>query len=419
MDRTRLGQAMRIAQNVNFVRLMSQAGFSSVAELGKMLGEFGYKAMLQGVPGFRDFMRDIKTGKLLRDEMEDWEYTFTSGTDHLRGTGITWQGRDVASQLNDGASRSNRLDTLEQWSKKASRYTSMVSLAPITTLQERWALKAALAKFRNAALDGGKLNETRMRLVGLDADMQAKVIAEIKRHDQWVYGENGQKVRILGLEKWEPQTRSSFEHAITTWVRRAVQQNDIGQMNALLGSPFAKILFQFRSFSLGAWSKQTLSAMHTHQVEDLHGFVASMMFGAMAYAVQTRLNLAGLQGEDFDREMERRLSNEKIVAAAFQRAGASSLIPGAWDFGSPLLGLDPVFDTRSTQQPTQGLAANPTFGLIDSLHGGFHGFNKSLHPGEHLSSGEYRRFMRAIVPVANFPGVLQLLNLSSRAYPAH
>lgn len=419
MDRTRLGQAMRIAQNVNFVRLMSQAGFSSVAELGKMLGEFGYKAMLQGVPGFRDFMRDIKTGKLLRDEMEDWEYIFTSGTDHLRGTGITWQGRDVASQLNDGASRSSRLDSLEQWSKKASRYTSMVSLAPITTLQERWALKAALSKFRNAALDGGKLNETRMRLIGLDADMQAKVIAEIKKNDQWVYGENGQKVRILGLEKWEPQTRSAFEHAITTWVRRAVQQNDIGQMNALLGSPFAKILFQFRSFSLGAWSKQTLSAMHTHQVQDLHGFVASMMFGAMAYAVQTRLNIAGLQGEDFDREMERRLSNEKIVAAAFQRAGASSLIPGAWDFGSPLLGLDPVFDTRSTQQPTQGLASNPTFGLIDSLHGGFHDFNKSLRPGEHLSSGEYRRLMRAMVPVANFPGVLQLLNLSSRAYPAH
>jgi Transglycosylase SLT domain len=419
VDRTRLGQAMRIAQNVNFVRLMSQAGFSSISEFGKMLGEFGYKAMFQAVPGFRDFMRDIKTGKLLRDEMEDWEYIFTSGTDHLRGTGITWQGRDVASQLNDGASRSNRLDTLEQWTKKASRYTSMVSLAPITTLQERWALKAALSKFRNAALDGGKLSEQRMRLIGLDAETQGKVLEEIKRHDKWVYGENGQKVRILGLESWEPQTRSSFEHAITTWVRRAVQQNDIGQMNALLGSPFARILFQFRNFSIGAWSKQTLSAMHTHQVEDLHGFAASMMFGAMAYAVQTRLNIAGLQGEDFDREMERRLSNEKIVAAAFQRAGASSLIPGAWDFGSPLLGLDPVFDTRSTQQPTQGLASNPTFGLIDSLHGGFHDFNKSLRPGEHLSSGEYGRLMRAMVPVANFPGVLQLLNLSSRAYPAH
>lgn len=59
------------------------------------------------------------------------------------------------------------------------------------------------------------------------------------------------------------------------------------------------------------------------------------------------------------------------------------------------------------------------FGLIDGLHGGLHDFNKSLRPGEYLSSGEYWRLMRAMVPVANFPGVLQLLNLSSRGYPAH
>jgi hypothetical protein len=57
--------------------------------------------------------------------------------------------------------------------------------------------------------------------------------------------------------------------------------------------------------------------------------------------------------------------------------------------------------------------------LIDSLYGRLRDFNKSLRPGEYLSSGEYRRLMRAMVPVANFPGVPQLLNLSSRAYPAH
>jgi hypothetical protein len=363
-------------------------------------------------------MRDAKTGKLLRDELEDWEYAFTSGTDHLRGTGVTWQGSNVASQLNDGASRGNRLDRAEQITKKASRYTSMVSLAPITTFQERWAMKAAVAKFRTAALQDGALSEKRMRLIGLDQDMQKRVLAEIKKNTMTINGENGRKVEILGLEKWEPQTRSAFEHAITTWTRRTIQQNDIGQMNAMLGEPFAKLLVQFRSFVLGAWSKQTLSAVHNHELNDLFGFMASMMFGAMAYTVQTNLNLIGLSGEDRKKAMSDRLSDTKIIQAGFQRAGASSLLPGAFDFGAGILGFDPWFNTRSTQQPTQGLIANPTIGLVDDAYKGLRGATTALHGDGTFTSGDARSLSRAVNVLHNYPVMIQLMNTASSSRPA-
>lgn len=420
LDRTRLGQTMRVVQNINFVRLMSQAGWSSVAEFGKMLGEFGVKHLAATVPGYRDFIRDARTGRLLRDELEDWEYAFTAGTDVVRGSGLTWRGSDVASQLNDGASRSNRLDALEQVTKKASRYTSMVSLAPLTTLQERWAMKAALAKFRDAAANPEKvmLSEKRMRLIGLDADMQKRVLEEIRKHDAWVYGEEGRKVRILGLEQWEPQVRSAFEHAITTWTRRAVQQNDLGQMNAMLGHPLAKVVFQFRNFVLGAWSKQTLSALHTHELNDLYGFMASMMFGSMAYAVQTNLSLIGLNETDRAKAMSDRLSDRKIAQAGFQRAGASSLIPGAFDFGAELFGFDPMFNTRSTQQPTAGLLSNPTVGLVDGLYVGLKGATTSLHEDGHMTSGDVRNLSKALNVLHNYPAMLQLINTASAQYPS-
>ncbi len=77
----------------------------------------------------------------------------------------------------------------------------MVTLAPLTTFQERWAMKAAVAKFRSAALEDGALSENRMRLIGLDADMQKRVLKEIKTHNTTINGENGRKVEILGLEK--------------------------------------------------------------------------------------------------------------------------------------------------------------------------------------------------------------------------
>ncbi|WP_305077273.1 hypothetical protein [Methylobacterium sp.] len=420
IDRTQLGQAMRVIQNVNFVRLMSQAGWSSVAEFGRILGEFGVKHMLKTIPGFRDIMRDMKTGKLLRDELEDWEYHFTSGTDHLRGTGTTWQGTDVASSINDGASKrqGSFLDRAEQITKKASRYTSMVTLAPLTTFQERWAMKAAVAKFRAAALEDGALSEKRMRLIGLDADMQKRVLKEIKTHNTTINGENGRKVEILGLEKWEPQARSAFEHAISTWVRRTIQQNDIGQMNALLGSPFAKILFQFRNFVIGAWSKQTLSAVHNHELNDLFGFMASMMFGAMAYTVQTNLSLIGLSEEDRKKAASDRLSDEKIAMAGFQRAGASSLIPGAFDFGAGILGFDPWFNTRSTQSPTAGWLGNPTLGLIDDLSKGVGGFAGSFHPDGKLVSADVRNLSRALNVLHNYPLMMQTINATSSLLPA-
>jgi hypothetical protein len=418
VDRTRLGQAMRVIQNVNFVRLMSQAGWSSVAEFGRILGEFGVKHMLQTIPGFRDFMRDAKTGKLLRDELEDWEYAFTSGTDHLRGTGITWQGNDVASQMADGASRSSRLDAAEQITKKASRYTSMVSLAPITTFQERWAMKAAVSKFRAAALEDGALSEKRMRLIGLDQDMQKRVLKEIKTHSATIKGESGRDIQILGLEQWEPQARSAFEHAITTWTRRTIQQNDLGQMNAMLGSPFAKILFQFRNFVIGAWSKQTLSAVHNHELNDLFGFMASMMFGAMAYTVQTNLNLLGMSDEDKKKAASDRLSDAKIAMAGFQRAGASSLIPGAFDFGAGIAGFDPWFNTRSTQNPSAGLLANPTAGLVDDFMKGAGGVTSSFHEGGRLVSGDVRNLSRALNVLHNYPLMLQTINATSSLLPA-
>ncbi|MGC5778329.1 transglycosylase SLT domain-containing protein [Methylobacterium sp. NFXW15] len=417
IDRTRLGQAMRIVQNVNFVRLMSQAGWSSVAEFGKSMGEFGVRHMLKTIPGFRDFMRDAKTGKLLRDELEDWEYHFTAGTDHLRGVGGSWKSGDVASAMNDGASTSSRLDRIEAASKQATRVVSSMSLAPLTTFQERWAMKAAISKFRDAAdnMEKRVLSEKRMRVIGLDADMQKRVLQEIKKHDSWVYGENGRKVRILGLEKWEPQTRSAFEHAISTWTRRAIQQNDIGQMNAVMGSPFAKLLFQFRTFTIGAWSKQTLSSLHLHEANDLFGFMASMMFGSMAYAVQTNLNTLWMNEEDRKKVHDERLNPKKIAMAGFQRAGASSLIPGMWDFGTGMIGLDPLFDTRSTQQPTKGLAANPTLGLIDSIHGATRGLTTAAYPDGHLTSGDVRR---ALTILGNFPGFVHMVNATSAPFPA-
>jgi hypothetical protein len=418
VDRTKLGQALRVMHNVNFIRLMSQAGWASIAEFGNLLGNVGLKHMVTTMPSLKELFTDIYRGRLSSAEARDLEATFTAGTDHLRGTGLTWGGTDHASALNDGAGLSNKLARAEQITKKMSRYTSMVSLAPLTTFQERWALQAALAKMKGAALRGEKLNDARMRLIGLDADMQQRVLNEIKKHDgSYIIGERGNKVATLGLDKWEPQTRSAFEFAMNTWVRRIIQQNDLGQMNAFLGGPLAKILFQFRNFTIGAWSKQTLANVHMRDSNALFGFLGSMMFGSLAYAVQRYIGGAGLPDGEREKQIEKDLAWDRIVAAGFQRAGHSSLIPGAFDFGVGALGFQPVFDTRATQQPTQGLGANPTTGAVDALYSGFRGVGRALNGTDDYNSKKFRDLDRAVNLFHSWPIMTNIVNGVSGAFP--
>lgn len=226
-------------------------------------------------------------------------------------------------------------------------------------------------------------------------------------------------MQVLGLNKWDERTRSAFEFAVSTWMRRIIQQNDLGQMNAVLGHPIAKLLLQIRSFTLGAWSKQTLSSIHMRDWEALNGFWASMVFGGgAAYTAQTALNGIGLTGKDREEYVRSRLSDGKIVTAAIQRAGQSSLLPGILDFGGGVFGFEPVFDTRSTGQPTQGWGANPTTGLVDSLYKGTQGVAESVLQGESYTGKDFRNLSRAVNVLHNFPLVLQGINATSSAFSA-
>lgn len=420
LDRTKLGQWMRVAQDFNFTRLGPQMGFASVAEFGRILGEHGLGTMMKSMPGLRDFIRDIKTGKLLRDELEDLEGHFTAGTDHLRGSGITWGSRDSASALNDAGNRSDIAEKVGGVLKKTSRITSSVTLAPITTLQERWAQNASLRSFIKAAENPQKkvISEKRMRILGIDADMQKRIFEEIKKHRGHVIGESGRKIEILGLEKWDGVVRSHFEHAISTWGRRTIQANDIGQMNAMLSHPVAKLLAQFRTFTLGAWSKQTLSNIHMHEMNDLNGFLFSMMIGAVGFAIQTRLNSFGLGEEEMKKINEEKLSVKGLAKAGFQRAGASSIIPGLIDTGIGLTGGDPWFNARSTQQPTGGLLSNPTLGAIDGIYSGIRGLTTAAHEDGHMTSKDFIAASRAVNILHNYPIMLQLMNGASSNFPA-
>jgi hypothetical protein len=268
-----------------------------------------------------------------------------------------------------------------------------------------------------------------MRLIGLDADMEKKVLKEIKTHLR--DGErNGKKVPDLQMEKWDQQTRAALELGIRRWVRRGVQSNDLGQMNAILGHPLAKLLFQFRSFTLGAWSKNTLSNIHMNDFESYHSFLASMLFGALGYMAQVHMNAAGMDEKTKKKYLEDKLGGDddhtKIFWAALAKAGGSSIVPGIIDNGRYVFGYDPLFNSRASGTPTQGIAQVPALGLVDKTMKGARAVTSSYLPQRQedgsfergtFTQKDFKATVNAINLLGNMPGLVNLINAGASNFP--
>lgn len=262
--------------------------------------------------------------------------------------------------------------------------------------------------------EGARVNRKRMRVLGLSDEMQDKVFAEIRKNMGETAGEReGSKLKRLNLEKWDAETRGAFEHAIFRWTRKIIQENDLGQTSVMLGHTLGKLFFQFRGFMLGAWTKNTLHNIHMRDWESMSMILATMTFGSLAYVAQTHLQSIGRS--DREEWLEKRLSPQKLAASAFQRAGFYSVFPAVADNMAWLAGFDPLFDSRVTGQPSQGLTSFPALGMLDNAMNSVRGVAGMAH-GNPFSQRDARAIF-ATLPFQNTLPMLWLANTAIRGLP--
>jgi hypothetical protein len=152
------------------------------------------------------------------------------------------------------------------------------------------------------------------------------------------------------------------------------------------------MLFQFRTFMLGAWTKQTLSSIHLRDREAVSAFLLTNFLAGLVYVAKTNLQAVGRS----DREgyLDKRLTPENVALAAFQNGGASSLIPMVMDSGLTLAGQAPVFDFRNTGLPSNAIFGNPTMSLLDDASKAGGGWINPLIHGRAMSQDEARSLAR-------------------------
>lgn len=404
-----LSTAGRVARDWNFVRIMNQVGFAQVAEIGNMVGAVGWRAVLTHVPELRATMRRLKSGELEDSYASQLEAIWSIGTQRLRNqvsTRYDEYGYGVGGRALQG------YDNAMQYAK---RITADISLmAPVNMMLHRTAVKAVIQNLTDSAQELAKLSPKRLASIGISQEMlpriQKLLLDHTTRKDS-LFGK-GRKVNGLDMAsmmKADPEAADILVHGVNRWVKRIIQENDIGSTHEWMHSSLGKMLFQFRSFMLVAWGKQTLHNIHMADMQSFAMFSYSMMFGGLAYSAQTAINSVGRA--DQSEFLEERLNPTALALAAFQRAGASSLVPAAVDTAwTTFGGQSPLFAYgRSTGLAADMLMGNPTVDLAQKITGTM-GITKNLR-GDHELSQKNVRDVWGLLWFNNAMGVRNISNL--------
>lgn len=382
----------RVLRDVNFFRMMGQAGFAQVAEIGNLMGLAGLRAMRAQMPSLGEVFKLAKLGKI--DDQLGRDLVNLGGF----GTEIVSHHSGIR-ELSELAYAPGLTKT-EQYARMAAHATANFSgMRSVNNVLKSLASRAFVQRMADIAHGSTKLTDNLKRMLATDGLSEAqldKVLEHVKKYST-VEGKT-QRVTGIAWEEWarqSPKTYDLYRMAIFRQVNRAIQEQTIGETAPWMHSTLGKVLTQFRSFSLAAYNKQFLYGMAHGGVANPDiaiAWFASMMFGGMAYSAQTAMNYA-----HNDERREELLSPEKIAAAAFQRAGFSSILPGVYDSVAGTLWDGQLFSHGRTTGLAAGIAGIPTVDLGTKVLTTLSTASQALTTSDHMTTQKDMRNMLGLI----------------------
>jgi hypothetical protein len=405
-----MAQIARTVMGYNVLRLMNNMGIAQAVEFASITSNLGVRATLQSVPAWKGFLRDARTGRYTDELNDEIEAVLGIGVDDLKGAMPSRYDADYF-----GDSLNPRWEKSDQLIRQGGRIISRASgMQAVNRRLQLLAMRGIAYKFSQLAASPTKVNMRRMLTLGLDEPMLNRVLGQYKQYQSKAAGEFG-KIRRMNLDKWDDtQARAAFEDAMFRWGRKIIQENDPGALPRFMQHRLGKMLFQFRTFMLGAFFKQTLWHMKMADREALNTLLLSTMLGGVAYTAQTVAQSVGRT--DREEFLKERLSIANVAKSAFQRTGVSSIIPAGMDAGWMFTGMGPIFSGRTTGQGNDPITGNPTMTLLGDLQAGGAGIIKPLLQGRAPTQNEARNAVRA-APFGNHLALQVPLSALIRGLP--
>lgn len=397
----------RLMQKFNYIRLGGQFAFSQISEFSGIVGGIGFRVGMQHMPMVAKIVRDAKTGKF-DDEFADELFSMGHGVESLLN-------HPSARDLEAAAPTSRMLAKAEDVANISARVMSTASLlGPLTDSMRRVAAAAVVQKLSNLALGkGGTISPQRLMALGLDKPRADRLFAEFQRPDVVVYVDSlwgNKKVARLNIEQWSAEAREILSTAVWRWSSQAIQRNDIGSLPAFMSKPLAQMLFQFRTFSLGAWSKQLMHGVNMRDAQAAQSVMWATMLAGVMYTARTTVMSIGR--DDRDEYLEKNLDPMKIGKMAFARSGYASVVPGVIDSVFEGLGFEEQFsNSRTTGQKQNFVQGSPAFTALEAGGTLLTGTSKAIRMSNYNWSQKEGRALKQLTPGGTVPGFSNMLDM--------
>ena len=410
----------RLIQDFNFIRLMNQVGFAQFAELGNAVQVGGIRGLIRVVPEFKAMIKRAENGELTDPVLRDIEAFFGTGAERMTNQMIH---RLDQLETNSPYGR-GILDGIQRTADRAKRFTADISgMAPITLGLERGTSRIVMQTLADMAFSNKSLTLKRMRSLGLGDDEAQLVFDNFKKNAKL---ENSflfstKKLRESNLEQWDPKARDVLGIAIARWTRRAIQQNDLGNLSLFMTKEYGKVLVQFRTFMVVSHAKQLL---HNVAMRDMRAFQAMMyssISAGLAYTAQQNIQMIGLSDKEKRERKEERLSASAIAKATFARSSYAAFIPGGIDTAFDIYGADPFFaNYRSSGLDSNFLTGNPSYQILFGATGAENALKTAvrtgLNPDYQMSRGKARSLLTAL-PFSNAIGIQNAIRIATEDLP--
>lgn len=363
----------------NMARMGASFGIAQIADLGNLVAVGGVRALLEGVPAFREITRRGADGRFLNELSQELSEVAALGIDALSQS-VFW------SEMGDHLL--GRAGALEYAGRVSSH---AAAVAGGMTKINQWS-QFLVGRMVVNRLANKQMTAERLAYAGL-SESDAKAIAEqLAKHG---VRDTAGNVSKMNVHKWPDQELAArFIAAVRKVSTRAVQENDFGATHPFMHTTLGKLIAQFRSFTIVAWSKQTLHSVHMKDSEAFLTFAWGAMFGTLSYVASVYANSPASTWEE-------RLAPNRLVAAALSRSGATSALPMLVDSPLGFLGFDPLFDTRASGLPSTGLAQIPAVEAVDRLQRGVSGvIQAALDPEREFTQKDLNNFRR-MFPLQN------------------
>jgi hypothetical protein len=150
----------------------------------------------------------------------------------------------------------------------------------------------------------------------------------------------------------------------------AIQVADVGSLPGwLVQSPLARTVFQFRSFAIAAWPRQTLRFAQTL---DEKAAWKTALYGSLiptlTYYGRTQLEASMMDEKRAKKYLDERLTLKNLAAIGVAQNGISSIAPMMVDNVAGFTPMGPIFaNARYSGLGAYGLAQNPSMDLVNTV----------------------------------------------------